>query len=108
MRAQFAGQIAFFTATGDRDPRCPRPPIPRMATKSPGPAPVRRNELNMVSPAQAIGAASTADSSSGMPASAVAGTTKYSAYPPGNVAPVTIATSQCTKSPRRQLRQWPQ
>src|SRR4029077_16645491 len=69
--------------TANCTPRWPRPPIPRMATRSPGPAPVRRSELNMVSPAHAIGAASTADSSSGIRASALAGATTYSAYPPG-------------------------
>src|ERR1700752_3675800 len=62
----------------------------------------------MAPPAQASGAGSTADSPSGIRASALAGAITYSAYPPGNVAPVTMPTSQCTNSPRRQLRQFPQ
>jgi hypothetical protein len=44
---------------------------------------VWRIELNIVTPAQAIGAASAADSSSGMRASAVCGAIIISAYPPG-------------------------
>ena len=39
-----------------------------------GNGPVRRSALNVVTPAQPIGAASAKDSSSGMRASAVAGT----------------------------------
>jgi hypothetical protein len=52
-------------------------------TTSPGPAPVRRIELNIVTPAQASGAASAADDSSGMRANAVCGAIIIWAYPPG-------------------------
>ena len=47
--------------------------MPSTATRSPATAAVRRSALNVVTPAQPIGAASTNDSSSGMRASAVAG-----------------------------------
>lgn len=53
--------------------------MPSTATRSPVTALVRRSALSVVTPAQLIGAASTKDSSSGIRASAVAGTTTDSA-----------------------------
>ena len=53
--------------------------MPRTATRSPARALVRRSPLNVVTPAQPIGAASTNDNWSGMRAGAVAGTTTDSA-----------------------------
>lgn len=53
--------------------------MPSTATRSPGRAELRRSPLNVVTPAQPIGAASTADSASGIRARASAGTTTLSA-----------------------------
>ncbi len=53
--------------------------MPRIATTSPGIAPLWRSALNVVTPAQTSGAASAAASSSGIAASASAGATIASA-----------------------------
>src|ERR1051326_5129763 len=83
-------------------PRWPRPPIPCTATTSPGRAPELRSALNVVMPAQRRGAASAGSSDSGMAATASAGASMYSAYPPSKLKPVTFPLAQVTKSPRRQ------
>ena len=49
-----------------------------MATRSPGRAPLLRRALNVVTPAQNNGAASVAEISSGIAASAAADTIMYS------------------------------
>ena len=48
--------------------------MPRMATRSPGRAPLSRSELNVVMPAHSSGAASSEERSSGIDASASFGT----------------------------------
>ena len=50
-----------------------------LATTSPGRAPLLRSALNVVSPAHIRGAASTGDNPSGITATALAGTMRYSA-----------------------------
>ena len=47
-------------------PTCPRPPIPTMATRVPGPAPYRRSGEYMVIPAHSRGAAASKGIWSGM------------------------------------------
>src|SRR2546423_6138259 len=88
-------------------PRWPRPPSPRIATTSPGRATLWRRALYVVTPAHISGAASTADSSSGIAASASAGTTTASAYPPGYATPGTWSAGQSTKLPERHTAQVP-
>ena len=58
--------------------RCPRPPSPCTATRSPGRAGELRSALKVVMPAQRSGAASTSPSVSGIRASASARATMYS------------------------------
>jgi hypothetical protein len=54
-------------------PRCPSPPTPNIATTSPSRAPLFRRALYVVTPAHIIGAASVAESSSGIAATASVG-----------------------------------
>src|SRR5439155_8828111 len=89
--------------------RRPSPPIPSTPTRSPDRAPLLRNALNVVIPAHINGAPSTELKSCGTDASAFAGATMYSAYPPSNEIPVVSnSTWQAKKSPRRHGSQCPQ
>ena len=91
---EFLRERLFVGPTGNRGhfeahvpgvlhtPRCPNPPIPRTATRSPAFAGAFRRALNVVIPAQSNGAASTDERSSGIDTSPLAFAIITSAYPP--------------------------
>jgi hypothetical protein len=56
-------------------PKCPRPPIPRMATTSPTQASLFQRALYVVTPAHIRGAASVYESSLGISVRATVGAT---------------------------------
>src|SRR5271168_876250 len=89
-------------------PRCPRPPMPRIATVSPGFAPELRSALNVDTPAHNRGAASKLFRASGMDAHADSEKMAYSAHPPFRVKPGTFKFKQLMKSPIRHGSQCPQ
>jgi hypothetical protein len=66
--------IAFANCSA----RCPRPPMPWIATRSPGRAPMWRSALKVVTPAHMRGATSVSASPSGTGAAATSGATTYS------------------------------
>ena len=73
------GSDAIAEFISELNAQWPRPPIPCIATKSPGTAPLWGKALKVVMPAQRSGAASAGSSESGIWARASTGASMYSA-----------------------------